>query len=328
MHWLPTLRRLAVTAAVLLVPTGAGAAVATDHDSVPKDRDRSYVIEGEQVFPEGITTDRRYVYATSKADGTVYRGRLGSESLQPFLPAGQDGLTTATGIKSTGRHLLVAGAETGRFFVYGARDGQLVARYVVPNPGEPTFLNDVVVTRGGDVYITDSLRPAIYRIPAEELDTASSADGAERTLQTGATLPADSYTQGFNANGIVATPDGRALLVVYTNSGALYRVDLRTGTTAVAQLDRPLLNGDGLELRGHTLYVARNVDNLITTVRLSGDYTAGATIAERSYPGADVPTTLALSRGRLLVVNSQFDTLFFGAPQTSETFTISSIPLR
>jgi sugar lactone lactonase YvrE len=149
------------------------------------------------------------------------------------------------------------------------------------------------------------------------------ADSSDR-----ATLPADSYTQGFNANGIVATPDGRALLVVYTNSGALYRVDLRTGTTAVVQLDRPLLNGDGLELRGHTLYVARNVDNLITTVRLSGDYTAGATIAERSYPGADVPTTLALSRGRLLVVNSQFDTLFFGAPQTSETFTISSIPLR
>ncbi len=313
---------VAPLAAVLLlaIPDPAGASSWRDRGET------GYVIEGEQVFPEGVAADRRYVYATSKADGTVYRGRARESVLRPFLPAGQDGRTTATGIKSTGSRLVVAGAETGRTYVYDARDGALVAVYTVPDPEQPTFVNDAVVARNGDVYVTDSLRPVIYRIPAAEVQAP--ATGTMRTLQPAIALPADSYGEGFNANGIVATRDGDALLVVYSNSGALYRVDLATGATRQVDLDRPLVNGDGLELRGRTLYAARNFDNLVSTVRLSRDQTRGLTVDERTYPGADTPTTLALRRGELLVVNSQFDTFFGGAPQTSPTFTISTVPLR
>jgi hypothetical protein len=35
-----------------------------------------------------------------------------------------------------------------------------------------------------------------------------------------------------------------------------------------------------------------------------------------------------LSRGRLLAVNSQFDTFLNGAPQTSPVFTVSGLSLR
>ncbi len=283
-----------------------------------------YVIDGQKVFPEGVATDGRYVYATSYADGTVYRGRVSGSTLEPFLASGQDGRTTATGIKSTGRRLLITGGNTGRFYIYDARSGALVATYSVPRPDQPTFLNDEVVTPNGDVYITDSVRPVIYRIPATDVNARPT--GASRTLDPVATLPG--YTTGFNANGIVATPGGKALLVVYTNTGALYRVDLASGSSQQVELDHPLVNGDGLLLLGNTLYAARNFDNLIATVKLSEHDTHGTTIAERSYPGADVPTTLALSRGRLLAINSQFDTFINGAPQTSPTFTISNLSLR
>jgi len=312
-------------ALAVVVPVTAGPVVAAP-TSPRQGYGGGYVIEGDQVFPEGVAADGRYVYATSKADGTVYRGSVRRSSLRPFLAGGQDGRTTATGIKSTGRRLLVAGAETGRFYVYEASGGALVATYTVPDPERATFLNDEVVAPTGDVYITDSFRPVIYRIPAAEVNAPPI--GAHRTLQPAINLPAESYTEGFNANGIVATADGTALLVVYFTTGALYRVDLVTGVTRQVHLDRPLVNGDGLLLLGRTLYAVRNFDNLIVTVRLSGRATRGTTIAERTYPGADVPTTLALSRGRLLVVNSQFDTFFNGAPQTSPTFTISSLPLR
>lgn len=318
-------RWAALPLAALLTLTAAGVAAATTDGTAPGRQDDGYVIEGRQVFPEGVAADRGHVYATSKADGTVYRGPVDGSSLRPFLPPGQDGRTTATGIESTGRRLLVAGAETGRFSVHDAHDGSPVARYTVPEPARATFLNDVAVTPGGDAYVTDSVRPVLYRIPAAEIERPTDAT---RTLQVAVALPPDSYGEGFNANGIVATPDGRALLVVYSNSGALYRVDLATGTTRRVELDRPLTNGDGLELVGRTLHVARNFDNLISTVRLSGDHTSGVVVTERSYPGADVPTTLAISRGRLLAVNSQFDTFFSGAPLTSETFTISRLPLR
>jgi hypothetical protein len=315
-----------LSAAVTLVAGAAAPATAAAPSSAGLGHDGCYVIEGRQVFPEGVAADDRYVYATSKADGTIYRGLARGSSLQPFLRGGHDGRITATGIKSTGRRLLVAGAETGRFYVYQASSGTLVATYTVADPGRATFLNDEAVAPSGDVYITDSSRPVIYRIPAAEVNAAPSR--AQRILQPAIYLPTDTYTDGVNANGIVATPDGKALLVVYSNSGALYRVDLATGRTRQVHLDRPLLNGDGLLLLGHTLYAARNYDNLIVTVKLSPDQTRGITLTERSYPGADVPTTLAVSRGRLLAVNSQFDTLFNGAPQTSPTFTISSLQLH
>ncbi|GAB7191568.1 hypothetical protein NUM3379_22760 [Kineococcus sp. NUM-3379] len=302
-----------VAALLLALPTAATAAPA----------DRGYTITTPGVFPEGIAADRTHVYVTSKADGTVYRGELGAEQLQPFLPGGRDGRTTATGVESTGDRLLVAGAETGRLFLHDTRTGALVATYTVPDTGQAAFLNDIAVTRDGDAYITDSQRPVVYRIPAAELTGAPT--GAPRTLQAAIALPADSQSPGFSMNGIVATPDGKALLLINMTSGALYRVDLGTGTTEQVALDVALVNGDGLELRGNTLYVARNADNLISTVRLSGDFRSGTVTDEATYEGADFPTTLALSRGRLLVVNSQFDTFFGGAPQTSPVFTISSV---
>jgi hypothetical protein len=322
------LRRLLIlpVAAALLVPTATGPAAASDRGGAhPGPRSHGYVIEGKKVFPEGIAADRRYVYVTSLADGTVYRGPVGGTSLKPFLKGGKDGRTAGLGMLVTGNRLLIAGGTTGLFFVYNSRTKALVARFTVPDAKKLTLLNDVTVTPRGDAYITDSHRPVIYKIPAAQIRTPSRVT---RTLKVAVRLPAATWGKGFNTNGIVATPDGRSLLTVFMNSGALYRLDLRTKKTHQVKLDRPLLNGDGLLLRGRTLYAVRNFDNLIVTLRLSSRYTSARTVAERTYPGADVPTTLAYSRGRLLTPNSQFDTLFGGAPLTSKTFTVSSIPLR
>ncbi len=297
-----------------------------------RSRPALYELDGEGVFPEGVAVGGRHVYVTSKADGTVYRGTRSGSTLRPWLPGGVDGRTTATGVVATRDRVVVAGAETGRLDVYDARSARLLATYRVPDPEAATFVNDVVLAASGDLYATDSERPVIYRVLAAEIDGSGplgSQPGlaVERTLEVAVGLPPDSYGEGFNANGIVATRDGSALLVVYSNSGALYRVDLGTGDTQQVDLDRPLLNGDGLQLRGRTLYVARNFDNLVVGVRLTADHRRGVTRVECSYPGADVPTTLAFDRGSLLAVNSQFDTFFLGEPLTSPRFTVSRLHL-
>jgi sugar lactone lactonase YvrE len=283
---------------------------------------RTITINGSNAFPESVAADSRYVYTASIGDGTVYRGHSGAKSLDPFLPGGQDGRTQATGIKVTGNRLLVAGAFTGRFFIY-TTTGKLVSAYTVPNTGAPTLVNDAAVTRNGDVYITDSLRAVVYRIPAAAVNAP--ATGAQRTLPVAYHLPA--YVAGqSNGNGIVATPDGKSLIIGYWYSGALDRLTLATGE--VRKIDAPALpSADGITLRGNTLYVARSVNNEIDTVRLSDDNTQATVVSERTYPGADTTTGVAVSGDRLLVTNSQMDTYLYGTPLTSPVFTLESLPL-
>ena len=137
----------------------------------------------------------------------------------------------------------------------------------------------------------------LYRVP---LDL-----GSPRTLQvTGIPLQA-----GNNLNGIVATPDGRTLIAVQTNTGKLWRINPQTGAATAVDLGGATVNnGDGLLLSGRTLYVVRNRDNLIAVVRLSSDLSSGRitrTITSRNF---DVPTTVARIGHRLFAVNARFGT--------------------
>lgn len=322
-----TLVTLTATAAALAgvaVPaTATTATAATAAAQHHKQDPYTITVDGPDAFPESIAADSHDVYTGSIDDGTVYRGRLGATTLEPFLPAGTDGRTQVTGIKIAGDRLLVAGAFTGRFFVY-TKTGKLVASYTVPDPDQKTLVNDEAVTPNGDVYITDSFRAVVYRIPAAEVQAQPT--GIHRTLQVAYQLP--DYVAGTsNGNGIVATPDGRSLIIGYWNSGALYRLTLATGE--VSKIDAPPLpSADGIVLRGDTLYIARSVNNEISTVRLSRHDTRGTLLSERTYPGADTTTGIAVSGDRLLVTNSQMDTYLYGTPLTSPEFTVEDLPLR
>jgi hypothetical protein len=75
------------------------------------------------------------------------------------------------------------------------------------------------------------------------------------------------------------------------------------------------------------LYIGRSVNNEIATVRLSFDKTQATVVSERTFPGADTLTGVALSGSRLLVTNSQMGTYLYGTPLTSQVFTIESLPL-
>jgi outer membrane protein assembly factor BamB len=169
-----TWRRALVT---LTATSAALAALA-----LPASADHTITIDGSNAYPESIAANNHYIYTGSIDDGTVYRGRFGAKTLEPFLPGGEDDRTEVTGVKIDGNRLLFAGAFTGRFFVY-TDTGKLVSSYTVPDTGEKTLVNDEVVAGNGDVYITDSFRPVLYRIPAAQVNAP--ATGAHRTLARG-----------------------------------------------------------------------------------------------------------------------------------------------
>jgi Cu-Zn family superoxide dismutase len=184
----------------------------------------------------------------------------------------------------------------------------------------PGFLNDVVATRKGDVFVTNSLTPELYRI----FRNPDGSFAAEVWLDLDTTII--DYVMGFNLNGIELTPDQRFLIVVQSNTGKLFRIELATKEVVEIDLGGVTLNaGDGLVVQGGTLYVVRNSLGEIAVVELSQRFTVGEvvdTIVDASFR---FPTTADIGRGRLLVVNSQFNRR---ASMTQELpFTVSAVEL-
>jgi hypothetical protein len=98
-----------------------------------------------------------------------------------------------------------------------------------------------------------------------------------------------------NGNGIVATPNGKSLIIGYWYGGALYRLALVIGE--IRKIAAPVLaSTDGITGRGNTLYITRSVNNEVDTVRLSSDATPAAVVSTRTYRGADTATGVAVSR--------------------------------
>jgi sugar lactone lactonase YvrE len=280
-----------------------------------------YVLPGEQVFPEGVAyqSDTGDLYVGSTTDGTVFRGSVegGPKEAEVFLEPESDGRTTAIGMEvdKAGR-LFIAGGDTGRIFVYDTESADLVRRLDTPD-AESTFLNDVAVIPDGDAYLTDSMRPVLFRVTS----TADGVGEAEPWLNFEGT-PAE-YEEGFNFNGIDATDDGRYLVAVQSNTGELFRIDTESKEVVEINLGgETLTNGDGLLLDGRTAYVVRNEQELIVPVELSGEYISGEVGEPFTNPSFAFPTTLAKTDGRLLVVNSQFDKQE-GEPELP--FTVSSV---
>jgi sugar lactone lactonase YvrE len=286
--------------AALVVPSLmlTAAAVAPFPDSVPLPNDFS---------PEGIAAGTGSTfYAGSLASGDIYRGDLRSGQGEVFIdaPPGRQ----AAGLKVDEPHhrLFVAGATTGRGYVYDTRDGTPLAE--VPfGPAGSALINDVVVTKDG-AYFTDSANPALYEIPI----APDGALGPPRTITVSG--PAGATPGPFNLNGIDATPDGATLVVAHSYLGALFTVDPRSGASRKVELaGGSLLPGtpDGILLDGTTIWVVENFANQVVEVRLRPDLSSGqiasvltnADVAGRFH----VPTTVAEHGDRLAVVNARLD---------------------
>ena len=169
-------------------------------------------------------------------------------------------------------------------------------------------MNDVVVTRDG-AYFTDSFQQVLYRIPIAPDGTLGAA--VETIPLTGDIA----YTDGFNANGIDATPNGKTLVLVQSNTGGLFRVDPGTGVAREIDLGGETVTaGDGILLDGTTLYVVRNQQNRVALVELAPDLSSGRLVTHLTDPDFAVPTTIAEHGNRLYAVNARF-----GTPVTPDT---------
>ncbi|MGI5148076.1 SMP-30/gluconolactonase/LRE family protein [Plantactinospora sp. CA-294935] len=262
-------------------------------------------------MPEGIAIGALpYAYFGSRADGSIYRVNLATGEGRVLSQGPGEGFPSI-GLKLDGRgRLFVAGGTAGTGRIVDAWSGRLLGDLTFTTG--TSFVNDVVLTPRS-AYFTDSQNPVLYVVP-------TGRRGGVRGLPLTGDIV---YTTGNNANGICRTPDGRALLVVQSNTGLLFRVDPSSGVARQVDLGGELLtNGDGLLLEGRTLYAVLNRLNTVAVLRLASDGRSGRVVARLTDPRFDIPTTVASYGNRLYLPNARFST----PPTPETTYTAVAIP--
>ena len=297
---IPRLRAAAALAAVLLPLATAVVAAAPAQAARP-----ATVALPDGLQPEGITSSGSTYWVGSLNDGRIVVGDLarggGSRVLLPGATGRQvrglafdarTNLLWAVGNVGTEAHVWALNASSGVVF----RD------WVVPGG---VFLNDLVMTDDA-VWVTDSRVARLTRI-------AVATDGRPSAV-TPSFLPLRGAWPGGEAvgnaaNGIRQLDAGRVVLDNSTRGG-LWVVDLRTGTTrALPVSGRAIVGGDGLELRGSTLWVVRGTsDRSVSQLRLAVTDTAVTATYQRTLTAAslDVPSTATYALGALYAVNARF----------------------
>lgn len=244
--------------------------------------------------PEGITTGPGTTFfAGDIAGGDIYQGDIRTGEVTELIEGREGGAAIGLLYDPSTQRLYVAGGPTGDVTVYDARTGDVL---FTANAGAGRFINDVTLTKDA-AYFTDSFSTELIVVPLGK-GAALPVDGTFEPLALdGVPAPA-----GFGPNGIRTLPGGDLIVI---SEGTLYRVDPATGDTDVLEVSGgELVAGDGLELRGNTLYVVRGFNRpSIVQVRLDLPSGTGAIIGELTDPDFETPTTAAFVAGDLYAVN-------------------------
>jgi sugar lactone lactonase YvrE len=308
----------AVTAAALGVGALSGAAQADPVAARPDEnggRTVVYMLEpSTHGNPEGVAWDKRTdrFFVGTVGDGTIYRGRLSEPAVRPFIEGAVG--ASAVGMKVFRGRLYIAGGSTGTITVYDIGTRARVASF---DTGTGGFLNDLVVTGEGDVYVTDSFRPTLWHVTPAQV---AAGQGNPDPIPVG---PEITYQTGFNLNGIVGLSGGRELVVVNSASGRLFRIvvdrDAPQGRT-ISPIDAPqLTGGDGMIVDRGRLIVVIGSPATLTFLRLSADHLRARIDEVRTDPTLRGPSTVARAEDRYLVVNADF-------AMSRTPFTVSGLP--
>lgn len=194
-------------------------------------------------------------------------------------------------------------ATLGKLAAVGAYDATTGTRRAYYDLGAMTpgahFANDMTLDDAGNLYVTDSFAPLIYKI---------TPDGKATIF---AQSPLFHDAEGFNLNGITWVEEGYLLVGKY-NSGTIFRISAANpADVTTVKLPEALLGADGFHLMDAThLVVVQNmgVDRTVELVSTDGWASASIDHAEKSL--MSMPTAAAEANGVVYVLNSRLDTLF------------------
>ena len=308
-------RRYSIVVATLAAPLLLGPAAQAARSPAKGDVQIStaFEIPGDRVYPEGIAADPHTgdFYVGTYEGGAIFKAAPGQRVAEEFLPGFIDGRSQALGLEvDQARRLWVIDRPTG-LAVYDISSRRLLARFVVPGDAA-RLVNDMVITRDGTAYLTDSRRSVVYRVTPEQLAEAEE-QGGETTLTPAFDLSEvvePHEPDEITLNGIVAEPSGRYLLTVDMTGADLYRIALPSGEIEKVALNGgDLTTGDGLEMRNGILWAAHPITDAyaISRWRIGEDGRTAEMTGRITDEALQTPTTMLRKDGKLYFVRSQFD---------------------
>jgi sugar lactone lactonase YvrE len=275
-------------------------------------------------LPEGFTIGRGTTAYNGSIDGAIYKVDLRTgqgETLvepEPVFDPSVDCYKLGMRVDPRTNYLFVAGCDHGNAYVFDADNGALIAIYDMPLPadtGDDTWqiVNDLAITKDA-VYFTDSHQPLLYRLPLSRNGglPVSNAVTAIKLVGDFVNIAEEDFCCG--ANGIVASADGRTLVVGHSNFTQLFRVDPTSGQADEIAVVGPLTGFlDGLVLHNdRTLYVLTPGEtgpegDRVQVVKLAKDLLTGEFLGTISDPeNTDGIASGALFGNSLYVNNGHY----------------------
>ena len=290
---------------------GSGASTASPAIVVPFGRVRA-TLPDSTFWPEGMDYDARTgrYYVTSVRHRTIAeyspdgstrelwpRGRAELGALLGVRVDPVRGVLWATmsGIPQMAGYLPADSALAALLRIRIA-DGAVERRWDLPAVRGGHTLGDLAIGPAGDVYVTDSSQPVLYRLRPGADTLEHFTDPLFKSLQ-----------------GLAPSPDGRALYLADYSRGLL-RVELATNAVTVVgdSAGRSYRECDGIALHAGALVAVRNGVSPAQIVRVALDPTgmhiAGGEVVDSDPAVADEPTIGAIVGDDFVyVANSQWE---------------------
>jgi hypothetical protein len=288
------------------------------------------VLDGS--YHEGFALGKGTTAYSGSPDGSIYKvnlrngqGEILVDAIDPL-----DCFNLGMRVDRRTNYLFVANCFYGTATVYDPdAGGDPIKVYQLDDSGAG-LINDLAITRDA-VYFTDFWQPFIYRLPLSKNGRIpEAADAAVAIPLTGDFEVGDNVFGAF-ANGIVATPDGKTLIVGNSGTSKIFRVDPTTGHADEIVVSPPLSEGfiDGIVMRDGILYILTPYDptpvDTIQVVLLSDDMLTGTLLGTITDDDMDGVASGALHGDSLYVNNARYNTLFAGELTPETPFWITKL---
>ena len=273
--------------------------------------------------PEGFAIGRAFTAYNGSVDGSIYKMNLRTGEGEVLVEAEPDfDLMTqcfklGMRVDPRSNYLFVAGCQVGNAYVYDADTGEEIMRYQLapePTPEFSTVINDLAITREA-VYFTDFGQPFLYRLPLSRNGRLPEGADAATALPLTGDFGDDHGNEGGSlANGIVATPNGKTLIVGNSFNAQIYRVDPATGHSDRIVVDPPLEGFlDGIVMHDDVLFILTpfgdgSGPDWVQVVALDEDMLTGTRLGVITDPDLSGVASGALFGNSLYVNNARYDT--------------------
>ena len=296
---LPAFQPVVARHATLVAPLTRGRAIAVLQDST--------------FFPEGMDVDPRtgLIYVASVRHRTIAELSPGGDYIRELLPRGGVGLGAILAVRvDPQRGVLwatmsgipqMAGYEpsdslTHRLLRIRLPEGEIDGRWDLPSTGAAHTLGDVAIGPLGDVFLTDSRDPVLYRLPVDGGELQPYRHPLFRSLQGVAPAP--------GAHDVFVADYSHGIMKVNVMSGEVVRLGDAPGSTS--------LGVDGLVWHDGALIAVQNgvAPPRIVRYELDSAWTrfVRVELLDQNVPVADEPTIGTMVGDNFVyVANSQWE---------------------